>query len=641
MRRLFCGGGAVSAAVPLALLLAFSPSPAQAQEETTILDPLVVTATRTERPLSTVGSSLTVITAEDLENRQTTYVADILREVPGVAVNRMGGPGGLTEVRIRGAENNHTLVLIDGIEVNNPAGESFFDFAHLLAEDIERIEVLRGPQSVLYGSEAVGGVVNIITKRGQDRPRFSGSIEGGSFRTGKANASLSTGGERYDFLVSATHLRTDGISTAKHPRGDTDSDEYENTTAFAKLGVSPIGNLRFDFTARFTDYKQDYDSDADSKGRLIESDYHSRGSQAFGRAQATLDLFDGHWQQQFGASFSRLKAKNYAGGSRSSTTKGKRTKFDYQSDVHFKPPKIAGAQHLMTLGLEHEVEDADLDYGSIGLKRDFTTRSIFGQYQLDLFERLSLSAGFRQDLNNEFKNAQTYRLTAAYSLVETGTRLHAAYGTGVKNPTLSELYGFDATYQGNADLKPEKSRGWEVGVGQTLFGERLSLEATYFDQKIEDLIVGAGNTSINIDGYSRSRGVELISTLSLADGLTLSGSYTYNHTKDADGDRLLRRPLHKASVNVNYRFLEDRANLNLSYLYNGSQQDVAWPPWPNPMRVVTLHSYNLVSLAGSYQVTDNFEVFGRVENALNDSYEEIYSYNTPGRAAYAGLRIRF
>src|SRR5690625_3311508 len=223
MRRLFCGGGAVSAAVPLALLLAFSPSPAQAQEETTILDPLVVTATRTERPLSTVGSSLTVITAEDLENRQTTYVADILREVPGVAVSRAGGPGSKTDIRIRGGETNHTLVLIDGIEANNPAGDDAFDFGHLLTDDIERIEVLRGPQSVLYGSEAVGGVINIITKRGQDEPRFNGSIEGGSFRTGKANASISTAGERYNLHISGTYLRSDGISQAKYPRGNTDS----------------------------------------------------------------------------------------------------------------------------------------------------------------------------------------------------------------------------------------------------------------------------------------------------------------------------------------------------------------------------------------------------------------------------------
>lgn len=641
MRSIFRRGQAVSAVTPLVLALALTSTHTHAQEQPTTLDPLVVTATRTERPLSTVGSSLTLITAEDLEERQTTYVADVLREVPGVSVNRSGGPGGITEVRIRGAENNHTLVLIDGVEVNNPAGESFFDFGHLLAEDVERIEVLRGPQSVLYGSEAVGGVVNIITKRGSDTPRIGASLEGGSFRTGKANASLSTGGERYDVLMSATHLRSNGISTAKRPQGDTKSDEYENTTAFASLGLRPFDNLRFDFTGRFTDYTQEFDSEVDDQGRLIESDDESRGTQFFGRAQATLDLFDGRWQQRVGASFSRLKAKNYADGSRDSTTLGKRTKFDYQSDVSFQTTNIAEAHHLISLGLEHEIEDAKLDYGAVDLDRDFTTQSIFAQYQLDVLERLSLSAGVRQDFNDEFKNAQTYRLTAAYNLIETGTRLHASYGTAVKNPTLSELYGFDAGYEGNADLKPEKSKGWEVGVEQTLIHERLILGATYFDQKINDLITGVGNTSINLDGYSRSRGVELTSRLSLAQGLTLSGTYTYNQTKDPDGERLVRRPLHKASINVNYSFLQDRANLNLSYIYNGSQQDVVWPPWPTPSRVVSLHSYNLVSLAGSYKVTDNFEVFGRVENALDENYEEIYSYNTPGRAAYAGLRIRF
>src|SRR5690606_27997851 len=241
------------------------------------------------------------------------HLADILREVPGVAVNRSGGPGAVTNIRIRGAESNHTVVLIDGIEVNNPAGESFFDFGHLLADDVERIEVLRGPQTVLYGSEAVGGVINIITKKGSGRPSIGGSIEGGSFGTGKANASLSTAGERYNAYLSATHFRTDGISVA---RDGNESDGYENTTAFAKFGVNPVDNLELDFVGRDTGYDLETDNLTGSDGRLIDGDQETRGMQVFGRAQATLNLFDGNWKQRFGTTFMRQKARNYSDGSR-------------------------------------------------------------------------------------------------------------------------------------------------------------------------------------------------------------------------------------------------------------------------------------------------------------------------------------
>lgn len=638
MRKLSGGARAVSSVAPLAFI--FGLSSALAQEDaspTATLDPIVVTPTRTERPLSTVGSSVTLITAEDLENRQTVHVADILREVPGVSVNRSGGPGALTEVRIRGAEANQTLVLIDGIEANDPAGASMFNFAHLLASDIERIEILRGPQSVLYGSEAVGGVVNIITKQGRDRPRVAGSIEGGSYRTGKANASLSTGGERYDVLISGTHLRSDGISQAKHPRGELKPDGYENSTVFAKLGVTPLDNLRLDFVGRYTNYDQDID---DFTTRATEADLQTRGDQRYGRAQATLDLLDGRWRQRVGATFTRLEAKDYREGSRTNTAIGRRTKFDYQSDLSFETPQVADASHLVSLGLEHEREAVELSSAFADVDRDFVTRSLYGQYQLDLLERLSLSAGLRHDFNRRFEDAQTWRLTAAYDLVETGTRLRASYGTAVKNPTITELYGFDQSFQGNPDLKPENSRGWEAGVEQDLFGERLTLGATYFHQNIKDLITGAGRTAINQEGTSRSRGVELTAEVAVGEGLSLLGSYTYNHTEDPQGQRLTKRPAHRASVNVNYRFLEDRANLNLGVIYNGSQSDLAFDQNFNTS-AVSLHSYTLVTLAGAYRVTDNLEIFGRVENALDRNYEESYTYNTPGRAAYAGLRISF
>lgn len=633
MRSIFRGSQALPAVAPLAFMLAFFPALAEA-EEATLLDPLVVTATRTARPLSSVGSSLTLITAEDLEERQTTYVADILREVPGVAVIRQGGPGSLTEVRIRGAENNHTLVLIDGIEANNPAGEAFYDFGHLLADDIERIEVLRGPQSVLYGSEAVGGVINIITRHGSGRPRVAASLEGGSFSTLKTNASLSSSDENYDLLVSATHFQTNGISQIKVPYGQPDKDGYRNTTAFAKLGLNPLDNLRLDLVGRYTDYTLEYDYYNFDLSNPFDARPETRGEQAFGRALASLDLLDGHWQQRLGMALSYFKMTEFNRDLREEAATGKRVKFDYQSDLSFETPTVAQAKHLVTLGLEHEKEYADLEGADVD--ENFTTRSIFGQYQLDLFDRLSLTAGLRHDFNDQFDDAGTYRLTAAYNLTETGTRLRASYGTAVKNPTMTERYGFGTFLQPNPDLKPEKSRGWEVGVEQDLFDDRLTLGAVYFDRKIRDLIaINESFTALENIDRARSRGVELTARLDILPGLTAGANYTYNDAEDDEKEQLLRRPSHMASANLNYRFLDDRANLNLTVIYNGKTYDIG------DTGRVSLASYTLVNVAGSYRLTDNFEIFGRIENALNKNYEEIHNYNTTGRAAYAGMRIRF
>lgn len=634
------GGRAVLAAAVL-LTLAL-PAPAAAEEAETapvVLDPLVVSATRTERPLSQVGSSLTVITAEDLEDRQTVLVSDILREVPGVAVNRSGGVGALTQVRLRGAEGNHTLVLIDGIEVNDPAGGSEFDFAHLLAADIDRIEVLRGPQSVLYGSEAIGGVINIVTRRGDGPPEAAASLEGGSFRSGRASASLAAGGERYDLLFSGSHFRTRGISHAKAPRGGTDPDGYENTTAFAKLGVLPFENLRLDFVGRLTRYDMETDDFVGGVG-AFEADQDTRGDQRYGRAQATLDLLDGRWRQRLGASLSRLETRNRTNGSRTGRSIGRRTKFDYQSDFAFSTPGFASAAHVVTLGAEHEREGVESSSAWADLDRSFRSRSFYAQYQLDLFERLSLSAGLRHDDNQLFRNAQTYRLTALYSHPETGTRLRGSYGTGVKNPTVFELYGFSQNYSGNPDLEPERGRGWDLGLEQDLFDRRLTLGATYFRQEVDKLITGSGQTSVNLDGRSRSQGVELTAALTLSNGLDLRGAYTYTRTRDPNGDRLVRRPAHTGSLNLNYRFLEDRANLNLGVVYNGRQHDYAFDQFFN-RSVVTLKSYTLVGLAGSYRVAEGVELFGRVENLLDRNYEEVFTYASPGRAAYAGVRLRF
>jgi vitamin B12 transporter len=610
----------------------------------TRLDPIVVTATRTETPLSQVGSALTVITAEELEQQQIRYVSDVLREVPGLAVNRSGGVGQFTQLRIRGAEGNHTLVLIDGIEVNDPSADSEFDFARLLAADIERIEILRGPQSVLYGSDAIGGVVNIITKRGRGRPTFTGSLEGGSFSTAQANASMSGSGAQYHFLLSGAGFHTDGISVASERRGNSEADRHENVTVFGKLGWSPLDFLALDFVGRYTGFRTEGDGFDFVTGLgafgAVDADTETRGEQLFGRAQAKLKLCADRWEHIFGLGYTEHDRDNFVSGVKDSRFKGSKHKFDYQTNLYLATPELAESKHTLTFAFDAEWEAVVSRSAFIDIDRDIETRSFAGQYQLSLFDRVFLSAGLRYDQNDLFADATTYRITAAYRHKESGTRLKGSYGTGVKNPTIFELFGFTQTFRGNPNLQAEEGRGWDIGIEQALFDGRLLLDVTYFDQRIDKLIVGAGQTALNLDGESRSYGVEVAVLLALLSGLDLRGTYTYMHTRDANGNELVRRPQHLGSVGVNYRFLADRANVTLGVIYNGRQSDFAFDAFFN-RSIVRLGAYTLVNLAASYQVTRNVQLFGRLENLLDDHYEEVFTFGAPGRAGYAGVRVRF
>ncbi len=600
--------------------------------------PVVVTATKTETPLSQVGSSVSVITSEDLEDRKTVLVSDVLREVPGVAVNRTGVVGNLTQVRIRGAESNHTLVLIDGMEVNDASRGSEFDFADLLADDIERIEVLRGAQSTLYGSDAVGGVVNIITKQGDGATRFAGSLEGGSRMTGKANASVGGSTDKFRYYLSGTGYHTDGFSSGATKNGNSEKDGYDNTTFFGKVGISPSDKLDVDAVLRHTYHKAEYDATHPIFSYPVDADNVERGEQLFGHAQAKLKLFDGKWEHILGGTFTRQESRNYQDDRKTSDFLGKKKKVDYQSNLYLDTSSLVDAAHTFTIGYEHEIDSVDANSAFANLQRKITTDSYFGQYQIGLWDRLFITAGGRFDDSDLFENATTVRVTAAYLHKETGTKIRGSYGTGFKAPTIFELYGYTNNYRGNPNLKPEKSTGFDIGLEQSLLDDRITMSATYFNNRIEDLIQGSGRTSINLPGQSKIEGVEVSLGVEVVDNLRVTGTYTYTHGVDSNGDDLVRRPNHVASLNVNYRFLDDRANVNLGVEYNGKQKD--WI-FVTPRKTTTLDDYVLLNLAASYQVTDNLQVYGRLENLLNEDYEEVWGYGTAGRSAYLGLKASF
>ena len=614
-------------------------APAIAAEETvadaTLLPETVVTATRTQTPSEEVGSSISVITGAELERRQITFVSDGLRYIPGVAVNRTSGFGSSTDVRIRGAEANQTLVLIDGVKVNDPALSSQFNFGNLLTSDVERIEVLRGPQSVLYGSDAVGGVVNIITKRGARGPRVTASTEYGSFDTYQSTATVSGGTDLYDFALNGAFLDTDGISAASEDNGNTEKDGNRNKTVQGQFGLRPADNLEIRLNGRYQNAKLDTDAFTTV---AVDDPSFSNNIERFGQAQVKLDLLDKNWEHIFTGSLFENRLKSGGGAFGGSSTRGTRRALGYQTNLNLETPDYADATHTFSLGVSDDREKVRTNSAFSSVNRSLQTTSIYGLYQVGLWDRIFLTGGGRHDYNDFFPDSTTYRVTGAFLVPEIGAKLHASGGTAVKNPTVFELFGFTPTFTGNPNLKPERSDGFDVGVEKKFFGDKVVGDVTFFHTKIEDLIVGFGNTAFNQEGSSTATGVEVSATAEIIEGLDVTATYTWMKTSDSNNEQLLRRPRNAASLNVNYGFLEKRrANVNVGVIYNGEQTDVAF----GPTRRVVLDDYVLLNIALSYQVNDYVQIYGRGENLLNQDYEEVFSFGTPGIAGYGGIRISF
>lgn len=618
---------------------------AAAEEETApaagdavVLDEIVVSASRVPMKASKVGSTVTVITAEELEERGDRYVSDVLRDVPGLSVSRTGSFGALTEIYIRGTEADHTLVVVDGVEINDPSSGSKVDFGELLISDIERIEILRGSQSALWGSDAIGGVINIVTKKGKGDINGFVSAEGGSFGSLKSNAAIRGGNDWVHGSLALSKYKTNGISQADESLGNSEEDGHEAQSANAKLGFTPTENLTIDLFGRYNHSFLQTDSFVGGVG-AVDADQDSETHQRYGMVSAKYDLFDGAWTHQLRAAYSQDDSNYRTNKATTFNATGSKEKYDYQTTTRFETPDVAKANHVATLLLEREVDEIDTTSLTTGAV-EVETNSIALEYNLSLWGSLHLSASGRHDDNDTFKDANTYRLTAAYEIKNWGGRLHTSFGTGVKNPTLTQLYGFSGNFVGNPDLTPESNEGWDVGYEQIFWDDRAAIDVTYFKNKVDDLIVGSGNTAVNLNGISPAEGIEVGLDVDLTDNLLLAASYTYTNAETADGTEQVRRARHIASMNLNYAFLDDRANVNLGVDFNGAQKDFEFDSSWN-RSIVELGSYTLVNLQGRYDVTENVELFARGENLLDEDYQEVLTYGTPGISAYAGMKVKF
>lgn len=615
-----------TASVPIAALAA-------AQEQT--LPDTVVTATRIETPIEQVGSSVTLITADELERRQIHVVSDVLRDVPSVAVNRSGVVGNQTEVRIRGAASNQSLVVIDGVRVNNPNG-SGFDFNGLLNLGIERIEVLRGPSSVLWGSDAIGGVVNIVTKRAERPFQASLAVEGGSFGTGQVLGSVGSRGDQYDVLVSGTYFDTRGESSGSELRGNRERDASRIGALNLKAGLRPADNLELNLVGSYSEDSTEFDDFVGgTEMPVVDADNDVDKTESSLRAEGKLTLLDDTWEHIVSAGLYKIDTDTRFEFADNTASEGRTNQAYYQTNYYFDTPEFGSGEHAVTFLADYKEDESE---NSFFAKRSIRNNAYALNYNAGFNDSLFFTGGIRYDDNDRFDNTDTYRLTGAYIQRDWGTRFHGSYGKAVKNPTLTELFGFFGDFRGNPDLQPETGFGWDLGIEQSLSEGRFKGDVTYFNSRIEDLIVGAGNTVENLNGNSKAQGVEVSVRAMLLDGLDLTASYTYTETEDPDGDELVRRPKNLASLIFNYAFVGGRANTNLAIRYNGSQNDYAFDSLTFERSQVTLDAFTIVDLNGSYKINEYLDVVGRVENLLDEKYEEVFGYGSVRRGFYVGLK---
>jgi vitamin B12 transporter len=623
--------------------LSFSRLPAAEPQEPT-LPPVFVTSTRTETPLEQVTTSATVITAKDIQDQQAVTVLEALRHVPGLDVVQLGSRGASTSVFVRGAESDHVLVLIDGVEVNSTTLGAF-NFAHLTTDNVERIEILRGAGGTLYGSQAIGGVINIITKKGQGPLEAGLSLEGGNGSTHRQALSLRGEAGKLGYSFNAARMETQGFRSV--------NDDYRNLAASARLDyqVTEDASLKGIFHFVKTDLglfnNNNFASQPDPNAREASTQY-------LGKLEWEQKIFK-NWDYRISGSLFKEHIKDsddvdactFFGFPCDSRTRDRfRPRIDtgeFQTNYRFEEWSTT------TFGIEYKRRSAST---SGGIDKAIRNLGYYLQEQFQFLDRrLIMIPGIRLDDNQSFGTAWTPSFSAAYLFRETGTKLKGGYAKGFKAPTLNELFfppGFGCPAFGNPNLGPERSWELNAGVEQTVLSERVKLGVTYFHREVQDLIEGRpipGNPfgcfrAENV-GRARFDGVEWSLDIKLLTSLTVNANYTYLDWDTADG-KLRRRPRHRGNVNLNY--LYENLNVNLSANVVGSRDDFRAS---SPFGDITKPSYGIFDLASYYSVpwkvpgVKNLTLFGKIENLFNKKYEEADGFRARPLNFLLGVRAIF
>ena len=624
-----------------AFALAVSSFSAQVISDTNAeIEEVLVSASLIPITASRSANAVTVIDRAQLRNRATVSLSNILRDVPGFSVSQVGVLGSQTQIRVRGAEANHLLVTIDGVEANDPSQGDEFSWGTLTASDIERIEIIRGPQSSLRGSDAVAGVVNIIT-RSAEKSSVGLFLESGSWATHHSGFNIGYKQGDFDIRFGLSHIESEGDNIAR--RGD-ENDGYRNTTYNIRSGLKLSDQMDISFAARESDGMNQFDADNDFDGLIEDQDRVSEFENSTMRIQGDYSSKDGTWQHKILISQSKSDNATFADKAKGNVTASTKDQFQYIGSFTWDQ----GAQNIAAL-IEREKEDwmqrGEISWGVYdpNQDRERDTDSVAVEYRTDINDHLTLAASARHDDNSEFDSAKTYRAEAIYQLTE-AIRLRGAVGTAVKNPTFTERFGFYTNFIGNPNLIPEESTSWELGADQLIMGGALTLSLTIFEAELENEIDGFvydpatfAYTSSNINGTSERKGAELSAVGNISESMSLSAAYTYTDSTGDDAVREVRRPRHIASLNLGWQAAHN-LHLNTNIQFTGEQTDVYFPPFPEPSQVVALSNHTLVNINLNYSATEKFEMYLKLENALNENYEEVFGYQTLGFGASLGLR---
>lgn len=638
-------------AVSISLLLhpALAATAAEVQDDS--VEDVVVTANRIEQQTSRVGDSVTVISAKEQRRSQKTAVSDLAAMTPGVTMTRNGGLGGTTALRIRGAETDQTLVLIDGVKINDPSQASGgFNFGNLLATEYAQIEILRGPQSTLWGSQAIGGVVHIVTPVPQGPLSGSMALEGGTHDTAFVRGYAQAGGDRFAWRVAGGYLTSDGISALNRERGGREQDGYRNVGFNARGILHLTDNISAEVRSTWSDGRSEYDGFPAPLYDFADTPEHDKTEELASYAGVNITAFGGRLENRLGFAYTDTDRENFDSSSSVPLTfdaSGNNKRWEYQGTWRFSD-RLTGI-----LGLESERSEMSsasptvFDPNPPAVSDDIQIDSIYGQVTATPLDAVTFSLGVRHDDHDAFGGNTTNRASVAWSATSS-TILRASYGEGFKAPTLFQLYSF----YGNVNLEPEQAESWDAGVEQRWFESKLVVSATYFDRDTDNMIDFVSCFGITTpdclgrsDGYyenvkqTNAKGVELALSAQLTERLALSANYTSMDAENtargaANFGRVLpRRPNETANAQLSYdwpigltttvavqhagRSFEDAANTNV------------------------LDGYTLFDFRASYAVTESFEVYGRIENAFDDEYETVYEYGTLGRTYYGGVRQRF
>lgn len=640
---------------------------------------VVVSPTTQPTPSDQSASSVTVITAADIESQQLRTVPDVLATVPGLNVVQTGGPGSQTSVFIRGTNSNHVKVLIDGIDVSDPSNPNgSFDFGQLLTGDIERIEVLRGPQSGLYGSDAIGGVISITTKSGNGPPKITLSTEGGSFGTTNERASLSGSQADFSYVFNVQHFQS--ASTPVTPSYDLapgeqrNNDFYDNWTYSTKLGAKLSDTWAVNVVGRYTDSKLNYTNDdfvdyfPTSFAEPIQSTQIDH--QFNGRVEAVWTPFAG-FKNFFGVNYTNSWTWNLDPNTDTGYVSpavlppmvnlGTRVEEDYRGELQVAPGQ------LLLFGAQDQNETLRTNSSSV-IDPTFCCETFFItnaerrndagwlELQNQLTKQFYIVSNIRYDANEDFGDHTTFRVAPVYIVPQTDTKLKASYGTGFKAPSLEDLYvNFLPFFVANPNLKPEESAGWDVGFEQPIANDRFRFGSTYFHNDINNLIETVttptpGVESLGNINKASTYGFENFAAWQVNSRFNLRADYTYTlaiadstpgcTSPPCAGQQLLRRPKNKASLTANWQ-ATDRLSLSSTLLYVGSWWDITRqlePPYGLNL-YVKAPGFTTVNLAANYALRDNVTLFARIDNLFNAQYEDPLGFMRPGFGAYAGLRF--